>query len=288
MLAPPPSVSVCIPTYNGGRYLAETVRSVLDQTYRDFELVILDNASTDDTLDVARSFRDPRIRIERNGSVLPQMANWDRAVELCRAPLVKLTCDDDLLHPRCLEYQVPPMEADPGLALAVSRRHLIDEKSRVIVPRRGLSGLIGERSGVDVARTVVRSGQNPLGHPGGALFRLEQFRAIGGWRADRNLIGDLDLFVRLLQCGNFLGQPQALAAFRIRRGSVSADNDEAIYEQQRELLAELAASPHYQVRPIDLRIGRLTAPLGRLRRKTLFAASRLTNRRDRAGAGAAA
>ena len=114
MLPQTPSVSVCIPVYNGEKFLAETMRSVLDQTYRDVELVILDNASTDATGDIARSFGDQRIRVERNASTVPQAENWNRAVQLSRAPLVKVVCADDLLHPRCVEFQVGPMEADPG------------------------------------------------------------------------------------------------------------------------------------------------------------------------------
>ena len=136
-----PHVSVCIPVYNGERYLAETIRSVLDQTYRDFELVVLDNASTDATDRIPRSFADTRLRVETNPTTIPQPDNWRAAVRLCRAPLIKLLCADDLLHPRCLEYQVGPMEADPGLALVAARRHMVDERSTVLVPRRGLTGL---------------------------------------------------------------------------------------------------------------------------------------------------
>ena len=130
-----PSVSVCIPVYRGEQFLAETIRSVLDQTYRDFELVILDNASPDDSGRIARSFDDRRVRVETNPTTVPQPENWRRVVRLCRAPLIKLLCADDLLHPRCLELQVAPMDADPGLAVVAARRHMIDEQSRVIVPR---------------------------------------------------------------------------------------------------------------------------------------------------------
>lgn len=175
-----PAVSVCIPVYNGERFLAETLRSVLDQTYRDFELVVLDNNSQDATDRLARSFADPRVRMESNITTIPQPDNWRRAVELCRAPLIKLVCADDLLHPRCLEYQVGPMRVDPGLAVVAARRHMVDEHSRVLVPRRGLAGLTGVRSGTEVARRVVRSGANPIGEPGGVLFRREHYFAVGG------------------------------------------------------------------------------------------------------------
>jgi glycosyltransferase involved in cell wall biosynthesis len=275
-----PSVSVCVPVYNGERFLAETVRSVLDQTYQDFELVILDNASTDATGRIARSFGDARVRVETNPTTIPQPHNWRAAVRQCRAPLIKLLCADDLVHPRCLEYQVGPMLADPGLALVAARRHMIDERSRILAPRRGLAGLTGVRSGTEVARRVVRSGANPIGEPGGVLFRREHYLAVGGWRPERRHAMDLDLWMRLLQCGEFLGLPETLAAFRVARQSLSVDNEAGVYEHQKAIMAELAASPHLQVRQRDSTVGMVLAPTGRLRRRILFGLSKHAARRD--------
>ena len=275
-----PSVSVCIPVYRGGQFLAETIRSVLDQTYRDFELVILDNASPDDSGRIARSFGDHRIRIETNASTLPQPENWREAVRLSRAPLIKLVCADDLLHPRCLEYQVGPMEADPGLAVVAARRHMIDERSRVLVPRRGLTALTGVRSSVEVARHVVRNGANPIGEPGGVLFRRAHYFAVGGWRPDHRFVMDLDLWIRLLQQGEFLGLPETLAAFRIGQESLSAEHESTIYAQQKAYIEELGTNPHLQVRKSDMLMGRMRAPLGRMRRRALFRMSRRAAHRD--------
>ena len=273
-------MSVCIPVYNGEQFLAETMRSVLDQTYRDFELVVLDNASTDATGTIARSFGDPRIRVETNPATIPQTANWRQVVRLCRAPLIKLVCADDLLHPRCLEYQVGPMEADPGLALVAARRHMVDERSRVLVPRRGLGGLTGVRSSVEVARAVVRNGANPIGEPNGVLFRREHYFAVGGWRPEWRWVMDLDLWLRLLQYGEFLGLPETLAAFRIGGGSLTAENDASIYAEQKKFIEELGAAPHLQVRGVDLAIGRLRAPAGKWRRHVLYRMSGRAARRD--------
>ncbi len=272
---PNPSVSVCIPVYNGEQFLAETIRSVLDQSYRDFEVVILDNASTDQSGDIARSFSDSRIRIERNRSTLPQAENWNRVVELARASLVKVVCADDLLHPRCLELQVPPMDADPNIALVAARRHMISEHGRVIAPRRGLRGLIGMHTGVEVARRVVRNGANPIGEGNNVLFRRADFFTVGGWKTDRSHVMDLDLWLRLLQLGDFLGLPETLAAFRIARGSISARSDEQLYAQQRMLIEEVGDSDYFQVRGLDLAVGRLNAPAGRARRRALFAITKI-------------
>jgi glycosyltransferase involved in cell wall biosynthesis len=273
-----PSVSVCIPVYRGEEFLAETIRSVLDQTYRDFELVILDNASPDESGRIARSFGDRRIRVETNATTLPQPENWREVMRLCRAPLIKLVCADDLLHPRCLEYQVGPMEADPGIAVVAARRHMIDEQSRVIVPRRGLKGLVGVHTGVEVARRVVRSGSNPIGESNNVLFRRDDFFTVGGWKTDRPNVMDIDLWLRLLQLGDFLGLPETLAAFRIARDSISSNSDEKLYAQQRKLIEEIGDSPYFQVRGLDLAVGRMLAPAGRARRRALYTLSKVASR----------
>ncbi len=273
MLVPAPSVSVCIPVDRGEPYLAETVRSVLDQTYRDFEVVVLDNASPDRADAVARKAGDVRIRVERNPSVVPRAENWNRAVQLSRAPLVKVLRPTDLLHPRCLELQVGPMETDPGLAVVAARRHMIDDQSRVVVPRRGLSGLTGVRTGVEVARRVVRSRANPIGEPGSVLFRREDFFAAGGWRSDRPLTMDLDLWMRLLQFGEFLGLPEPLAAFRANR-DFTAEDRQALQEEQDRLLDEIAGTEAFAVRGIDVTVGRLLSPTGRVKRSAMAAAGR--------------
>jgi glycosyltransferase involved in cell wall biosynthesis len=273
-------VSVCIPVYNGEQFLAATMRSVLDQTFGDFELVVLDNASTDATGRIARSFDDPRVRVETNAATIAQPLNWREAVRLCRGPLVKLLCADDLLHPRCLDRQVGAMEADPRLAVVAARRDMVDERGRVLAPARGLAGLTGVRSGVDVARRVVRSGANPIGEPGGVLFRRDHYATVGGWRPERRHAMDLDLWMRLLQCGHFLGLPGTLAAFRIVQQSLSVENEAGIYEHQKAIMAELAASRNLHVRRRDAAMGLMLAPTGRLRRRVLFGMSKATARRD--------
>jgi glycosyltransferase involved in cell wall biosynthesis len=271
---------VCIPVYRGEAFLAETIRSVLRQTYDNYELVVLDNASTDETPRIARSFDDPRIRIVTNTTTLSQPDNWRKAVELCRAPLIKLVCADDLLYPLCLERQVAAMTADPGLALVAARRDMIDESGHVLVRGRGLKGLIGVRSGVEVARRVVRSGANPIGEPGGVLFRRADYVSVGGWHGDRRWVMDLDLWIRLLARGHFLGLAEPLAAFRVGGHSLSAANDANIYDDQRAIVEQMAATPRLRVRRVDRAIGRLGAPSGRLRRRLLFALSARTSRRS--------
>lgn len=269
-----PAISVCVPAYQAERYLAGTLSSILAQTFGDFELLVLDNASTDGTAEILRGFGDSRLRVVRNADVLPVAANWNRAVEKSRAPLVKLVCADDLLHPRCLERQHAILDGDPGLALVCSRRDLVNEEAVPIVRGRGLRGLTGRHDSRSVIRKIVRHGGNPLGEPAGALFRREHFEAVGGFDARWRFPLDLALWIRLLEHGNFHGMPESLAAFRIGRGSLSAQAQRAEYAEQRSLSERLATAPEWTVPRVDRLVGAAKAPGARLRRQAAFLVAR--------------
>ncbi len=114
-----PVVSVLIPVYNGARYLAATIESVLSQTFGDFELVISDDASSDDSLAIIRSFNDPRIRLVTNTRNLGFGGNWNRVLGEARGEFIKLLPQDDLLHPECLARQLDALRGRPATQVAL-------------------------------------------------------------------------------------------------------------------------------------------------------------------------
>ena len=89
-------VTVAIPTYNRAHYLPEAIESVLAQTFQDFELLILDNASTDNTPELVKSFKDERIRYVRNQTNIGMFGNCNKALELARGEYVIIFHDDDI------------------------------------------------------------------------------------------------------------------------------------------------------------------------------------------------
>ncbi len=273
-----PAVSVCVPAYQAGAHLATAIRSVLGQNFADFELVVLDNGSTDQTSDIVRSFVDPRIRLVRNEKTVSMTANWNRAVELCRAPLVKLLCADDALRPDCLRIQHQVLAANPRLSMAVCRRDFLDASGRRLATGRGLSGLLGEHDQVSVARRVIRHGGNPIGEPGSVLFRRSAFTSAGGFVEDMNLVLDIHLWLRLLAHGPMFGTEDSLAVFRISAGSLSGRSHRAGHRQQQDCNAEVVANPRYRIRELDRVIGSVAAPLAQLRRRGLFSLAQFGHR----------
>ena len=92
------SVSVCTPVYNGGDYIEQTIRSILAQTYENFQLIVCDNCSTDNTEEIVRSFKDPRIFYNRNERNLGLVGNANRCLELAEGDYVHILHHDDIMR----------------------------------------------------------------------------------------------------------------------------------------------------------------------------------------------
>jgi len=267
---------VCIPAFQAEQHLRTTLNSVVAQSEPDLEILVLDNGSTDATAQILRAYSDPRIRVETNASALALPDNWNRLVELSRGHLVKIVCADDLIHPDCVRLQAAVLDSDPHVSLVASRRHMIDDQGQLLAANRGLRGLIGRHGGRSVAARVVRSGGNPIGEPGGALFRRRDFDTVGGFDGARIFPMDLDLWVKIIFLGDFVGMRQSLAAFRAGSGSLSSRASRAQYEEQRELTRTIAADPRWSISWHDRAIGHVGAPLSRVRRELLFASAQAT------------
>jgi len=253
-----PAVSVCIPTYNGEQFIGQAIESVLSQTFSDFELVIVDDASSDGTIARIEQFTDPRIRLIRNEKNLGLAGNWNKAVESCAAPLVKLLCHDDVLYENCLAEQTKAISTD-GVGLASARRDVIDTIDRVVLRSRGAKP--GRFSGSEMIRRIVRSGTNPLGEPAAVMFRAELFRKVGGFHGDRPYMIDVDFYCRALKACDVVTSPSTLCAFRISRDALSSLLARTQAIQARSFFAEVAMANPEIVSRSDLRMGQLRATL---------------------------
>ena len=120
-------VSVCIPTYNTARYLADAIESVLAQDFSDYELVICDNASTDETPEICRRYNDSRVRYVRFDELVNQGGNWNRCLELSSGEYVALLHADDLYLPGFLEERVRILDQQPDVGLVFGAVQLIND-----------------------------------------------------------------------------------------------------------------------------------------------------------------
>jgi glycosyltransferase involved in cell wall biosynthesis len=261
-LSAAPAVSICIPTYRGAAHIAETIDSALAQTFADFELVIVDDASPDETGQVVARYRDARLRYVRSEHNAGVEENWNRCLRFARGRYFKLLPHDDLIAPDCLARQVAVLEADreQRLALVFCARRIIDSRSRAIMTRRypGGGGVIPARTAV---RNCIRSGANLLGEPGGLLFRTALARRVGPFDARLRLVTDLDYWVRLLLHGDAYYLPQRLASFRVSHGAWSVAIGAAQAAEFLAFIEKLREDPEFSLSAFDIARGRLLARL---------------------------
>jgi glycosyltransferase involved in cell wall biosynthesis len=155
-----PLVSVLTPVYNGGPYLAECIESVLAQTYRNFEYIVADNASTDESRAIALGYaeHDRRIRVVGYSELLPQHENWNRALTLVspRARYVKIVHADDWIFEECIARMVELAERHPSVGMVGAYR--LDEHR---VNLDGLQPSVSVIPGRELARSYLLGGALP-------------------------------------------------------------------------------------------------------------------------------
>jgi glycosyltransferase involved in cell wall biosynthesis len=269
-----PPVSVCIPLYRKERYVAETIQSVLNQTFTDFELIILNNASTDRSGEIAESFDDPRITVLHNAETVSAPENFAKLVPLTRAPLVKMVAADDVLHPTALERQVAVLR-DPRIALVSCRQNMIGEDSEIIYRDRSLraADLIGHQTRTTVLRRVVRHGANPVGALVNVMFRRAAYDAAGGIPHAPFVTLDLAMWLEYLRYGDFYGMEETLVDFRIAQGSASAGFGRSGIDDQVRFIHDLRRANADIVRWSDAVYSTLRTPLMRLRHQLIVSAA---------------
>ena len=245
---------------------------MLAQTLTDFELVVVDDASPDDTAGVVLRYSDPRVRLVRNVRNLGVQANWNRCLELARGRYFKLLPQDDLIAPECLARQVEVLERDraESVALVGCARTIIDGRSRALMAR----GYRGRGRGAIDARTVRRNciqrGSNLMGEPGAVLFRTALGRRIGGFDASIGNVTDLDYWFRLLLHGDGYYLPERLASFRVALGSWSLDIGARQAAHFRGFIRRVRANPAFGVSALDAVRGRVMSQANTLARLLFY------------------
>ena len=209
-----PRVSVLIPTYNYARYLPEAIESVLEQDWRDLELLISDDCSTDGSREVISRYaaQDSRVRFHIHRTNLGLVENWNWCLAEARGEYVKfLFGDDKLATPQALTKLVNLLDTNPSAVLAASARFVIDENSRVI-NLWDSAGPPGLHQGAEViARSMDQYG-NIIGEPSVVMFRRRA--AARGFNVGYRQLVDLEMWFALLETGDLAYASEPLCCFR--------------------------------------------------------------------------
>ena len=211
-----PRVSVVLPVWNGERYLAAAIQSILDQSFAAFELLIVDDGSTDQTLSIAQRYaaKDARIellRIEHGGIANALNAGFQRA----RAPYVARMDADDIALPSRLQTQIAYLDSHPRCVVVGCDTEVIDESEHVLGT---ISFPIAHAALVDL---LLSGGGSPFAHPA-VVVRTDAVRAVGGYRPEHCPSEDYALWLQLMDSGDFASIPECLLRYRLHRDSICA------------------------------------------------------------------
>ena len=197
-----PLVSVVTPFYNTADYLAECIESVLAQTYREFEYILLNNCSTDGSLEIAERYArsDSRIRLQTNPNFLTQVQNYNAALELISpaSQYTKIVQADDSIFPRCLEEMVAVAESDPSVGVVSS---FVLRGRKVVMD--GFPFTASVVSGRDVCRFQLLGGARFFASPTTVMYRSDIVRAKQPFYEEGRYFEDTENCFDLLQDWNF-------------------------------------------------------------------------------------
>ena len=192
-----PKISVVLPVYNGRRYLKTSIESVLNQTHRDFELIIWDDGSTDETVALMAGYLDSRVRrfaSDRNRGLFTTL---NLAIQQSKGEYIRLWSQDDVMKPNCLERQLAFLERNTQLAMVYCMCDKIGDDQQVAIPAdfKSHPKIIDPQ----VASEIMFHHGSITGNIANVMLRKSALNDVGLFREDLLVSGDFEMWVRLTE-----------------------------------------------------------------------------------------
>jgi glycosyltransferase involved in cell wall biosynthesis len=213
--------SIILPVWNGGEYVKECVASILAQSFTDFDCIILDNQSTDGTVEWIRSLNDPRIRVYLSGKPLGIEENWGRIVTVPKNEFITLIGHDDILNRDYLSTMNALLQKFPDASLYQTHFTYIDAAGEKIRDCKEMAEkeLAGEFLSKFLQKRIDVMGT-------GFMMRAKDYDAIGGIPAYPNLLfADFELWIRLTGKSYKATSPEKCFSFRIHQSTTTVSPD---------------------------------------------------------------
>lgn len=211
-------VSICIPVYNAANFIEETIRAVLNQSFTNWELILVDNASKDKTgiilQRIVKELNDPRIRLLKNTNTLPMADNWNVGLRQARGKFIKMICADDIPAKDCLERQVKVLREHPEVVVASGARTIINSKGKILFKRSGIRKT-GVYSGREMIRRCIMAGTNIIGDPVNVMWRRSAMEKVGLFDSTVVYCTDVEYWLRLLSVGDLYYDADPIGFYRI-------------------------------------------------------------------------
>lgn len=218
-----PKVSVCMPVYNGSAYIAESIKSVLNQTYKNLNLFVCDNCSTDNTINIVNSFNDPRIRYFCNDENIGLVKNTNRCLELAGGEYVNILHHDDIMFPDNLALKVRILEENPKVGLVHSDVLSIDQEGK---PLNLIQFKEAKKDYIEDGKKVFQRYilDMPVGASffiGAVLARRECYLKLGGYNPILPNTNDSEMWMRILLYYDVACIGKPLVKYRHHKWNVS-------------------------------------------------------------------
>ncbi|HKC68261.1 MAG TPA: glycosyltransferase family 2 protein [Bacteroidia bacterium] len=234
-------LSVCIPTYNGGKYIEDCLKSVSEQTYNDFEIIICDDCSTDNTVNIIRKFqeKDKRIKLFENKKNLGLVGNWNRCIELANGEWIKYVFQDDFVSKNCLQMVL--QADDKKSQMIVCEREYVFEEGidSVIKELYDKSPKLYQFLGNNEVKYVSAKNlallirkyfpSNFIGEPTSIMFKKSVVNAVGFFNTQITQLCDIEFCLRVGVNSGFVYVPNKLVSFRVHDKSTSQKNNSDKY-----------------------------------------------------------
>ena len=205
-------ISVIMPVYNEECFLFDSIKSILDQTYRDFELIIIDDSSRDNSSRIICSFRDKRITYLKNSQNKGVAYSLNKGLKKAKGDLIARMDADDISYPNRFETQVNFLRKNPNVGVVGSCVELVDEFGKKL----------NFKKYPETFKEIQRASifRNPICHPT-VLFRRALTDSYGMYDENLNGAEDYDLWLRFMQYTQFANLSKPLLKYRLLQESVS-------------------------------------------------------------------
>lgn len=209
-----PLISIVMPVHNSQKYLSGAIESILDQTFKKFELIIVNDASTDRTLSVIRSFsrKDPRIKVINNIKQLDIAGSLNKGIKMARAEIIARMDADDISLPDRLELQYKLINSSKSIAAVGANIVVMDPEEKDIATR------IYHETSKELKACLFK--YSPFAHPV-VIFKKKVFEEVGGYDPKYSPTEDLDLWFRMGMKYEFRSVPKLLLRYRLSEQSSS-------------------------------------------------------------------
>lgn len=218
-----PLVSICIPVYNTEKYIGDAIETSLNQTYKNIEVVVVDNQSTDNTYKIMKEYqkKDNRVKIFQNKTNIGMYPNFNKTIEYSNAEFIKFLCADDILKPRCIERMIKPLIKDSSISLVCTDSDRIDYSGKLIeeikisyVKEKKYSGKMVAKKGFRVATPIC-------GIPSNVLIRKYQ-NVFFDTYIESGAGNDMEFWARLMGKGDIYVIKENLMSNRRHRESATS------------------------------------------------------------------